>query len=181
MVSPPEKLPDELHFNALELLTPDERRLLVRYHVGEDLIQSREALCKELGIPMNALRVRVHLLRRKVGRMAAQLIDDTPALPAEKPSAAPVSTHPAERQAPPLEHLRHLLETRFPLLYAQVLEPTLADLREEHSAALAEGQSWKACCILLGGYGSLAAAAVRQLGYSLLGRIASLWHARSPK
>ena len=82
---------------------------------------------------------------------------------------------------PPLEHLRHFLQTRFPVLYAQVLEPTLADLRLEYSATLAEGHSWKARRVLLQGYCALAAAAVCQFGYSLLGRIAALWRARSPK
>lgn len=81
----------------------------------------------------------------------------------------------------PLDGLRSHLQARFPVLYAQVLEPTLADLREEHSAALANGRPLKARCVLLQGCGALAAAAVCQLGFSLLDRIAALWQARSPK
>lgn len=87
----------------------------------------------------------------------------------------------AELPPPPLDDLRHLLETRFPVLYAQVLEPTLADLYLDYSATLVEGRPWKARRVLLQGYGALAAAAICQLGFSLLGRIAAFWQARSPK
>jgi hypothetical protein len=80
-----------------------------------------------------------------------------------------------------LKSLRHLLEARLPVLYVQVLEPTLSDLRQEHFAALTKGRPCKARCVLLRGCGSLATAAACQLGYSLLGRIAALWQARSPK
>lgn len=51
---------------CLETLAADQRRLLLRYHEDEQRIRSRKALCEELGIPMNALRIRVHRLRRKV-------------------------------------------------------------------------------------------------------------------
>ena len=95
---------------------------------------------------------------------------ETSVLPAE-----PLST------TSPLDGLRSHLQTRLPVLYAQVLEPTLADLREEHSAALANGRPLKARCVLLQGCGALVAAAVCQLGFSLLDRVAALWQARSPK
>lgn len=79
---------------------------------------------------------------------------------------------------PPLDRLRHHLQTLAPGLYAQVLEPTLADLRKEHALAVHPVQArW----IILQGCSALAAAGVCQLGYSLLGRIAALWQARSPK
>jgi hypothetical protein len=87
----------------------------------------------------------------------------------------------AEPPPPPLEPLRHLLQTRLPVLYSRVLEPTLADIREEHAVALAEGGSLKARCVLLRGCGTLAAAAVSQLGFSLLGGIAALWRATNSK
>jgi len=87
----------------------------------------------------------------------------------------------AELPPPPLDDLRHFLQTRFPVLYAEVLQPTLADLRQEYSATLPEEGPWKARCVLLQGSGALAAAAICQLGFSLLGRIAALWKARSPK
>jgi len=84
----------------------------------------------------------------------------------------------AEPPPLPLEYLRHLLQTRLPVLYYRVLEPTLADIREEHVVALAEGNSLKARCVLLRGCGALAKAAVSQLGFSFLGGIAALWRAR---
>lgn len=86
-----------------------------------------------------------------------------------------------EPSVPHLDHLRHHLQTHFPVLYAEILEPTLADLHLEHSAALAEGCPWKARRVLLQGCGALVAAAVCQLSFSFLGRIAALWKARSPK
>jgi hypothetical protein len=67
------------------------------------------------------------------------------------------------------------------VLYAQVLEPTLADLYHEHSSGLTEGYPVKARWVVVHGCGALAAAAVCQLGYSFLGRIAALWQARSSK
>lgn len=51
---------------CLGLLSADQRLLLLRYHEDEHRIRSRKVLCEELGIPMNALRIRVHRLRKKV-------------------------------------------------------------------------------------------------------------------
>ncbi len=51
---------------CLETLAEDQKRLLLRYHEDRQRIRSRKDLCDELGIPMNALRIRVHRLRRKV-------------------------------------------------------------------------------------------------------------------
>jgi DNA-directed RNA polymerase specialized sigma24 family protein len=51
---------------CLETLDAEQRRLLLRYHQDEQRIRSRKELCDELGIPMNALRIRVHRLRRRV-------------------------------------------------------------------------------------------------------------------
>jgi DNA-directed RNA polymerase specialized sigma24 family protein len=44
------------------------RRLLLRYHAGEgrERIDDRRALAAELGLPLNALRIRVHRLRAKI-------------------------------------------------------------------------------------------------------------------
>jgi DNA-directed RNA polymerase specialized sigma24 family protein len=66
---PPEDEPDYRldHLRAcLQTLEADQRRLLLRYHQDDQRIRSRKDLCDELGIPMNALRIRVHRLRRKV-------------------------------------------------------------------------------------------------------------------
>lgn len=58
--------------NAHSILTPGERDLLVRYYQGERSIRSRKALAEELGVPMNALRIRAHRLRRRVEQHMAR-------------------------------------------------------------------------------------------------------------
>ena len=52
--------------HCLTKVTPGERDLLLRYHQGENNIRNRKALASELGVPLNALRIRVHRTRRKV-------------------------------------------------------------------------------------------------------------------
>jgi DNA-directed RNA polymerase specialized sigma24 family protein len=51
---------------CLDQLPADQRALLLRYHQGDHHKQNRKALCEELGIEMNALRIRIHRLRRRV-------------------------------------------------------------------------------------------------------------------
>jgi DNA-directed RNA polymerase specialized sigma24 family protein len=61
---------------CLGQLTPDQRDLVLRYHQGrsdqgknepgDNNIRNRQKLADEAGIPMNALRIRVHRLRRKL-------------------------------------------------------------------------------------------------------------------
>lgn len=51
---------------CLAELPADQRDLVLRYHQGESNIRNRKALSEELGIPMNALRIRVHRVRRKL-------------------------------------------------------------------------------------------------------------------
>lgn len=52
---------------CLEQLPVDQRHLLLEYHKGEDgNIRNRKRLADELGIPINALRIRVHRIRRKL-------------------------------------------------------------------------------------------------------------------
>ena len=55
-------------------VTQGERDLLLRYHQGENNIRNRKALASELGVPLNALRIRVH-------RDAPQAGDLRPRLP----------------------------------------------------------------------------------------------------
>lgn len=56
--------------HCLQILAADQQTLILRYHQGEaqgeTRIQDRKRLCRELGIEMNALRIRVHRLRRKI-------------------------------------------------------------------------------------------------------------------
>jgi DNA-directed RNA polymerase specialized sigma24 family protein len=52
--------------HCLSQLPEDQRRLVLVYHQEDNHIQSRKALSQELQIPMNALRIRVHRLRRRL-------------------------------------------------------------------------------------------------------------------
>lgn len=51
---------------CLQQLPADQRDLVLRYHQGENNIRNRQALADQMGIPMNALRIRVHRVRRKL-------------------------------------------------------------------------------------------------------------------
>jgi DNA-directed RNA polymerase specialized sigma24 family protein len=51
---------------CLDLLPREKRDLVLRYHQGQSNIDNRQALARELNIPLNALRIRVHRLRRKL-------------------------------------------------------------------------------------------------------------------
>lgn len=52
--------------SCLDELLPAQRRLLLTYHQGSGQIARRQALARELQIPINALRIRVHRLRQAV-------------------------------------------------------------------------------------------------------------------
>ncbi|HSF43031.1 MAG TPA: RNA polymerase sigma factor [Thermoanaerobaculia bacterium] len=69
--SQPEGEPDDHRLSCLkkclEQLPADQRHLLLEYHKGEEgNIRNRKRLADELGIPINALRIRVHRVRRKL-------------------------------------------------------------------------------------------------------------------
>jgi DNA-directed RNA polymerase specialized sigma24 family protein len=56
---------------CLARLEPDQRDLVLRYHQGatsqgETNIRNRQTLARQVGLPMNALRIRVHRIRRKL-------------------------------------------------------------------------------------------------------------------
>lgn len=52
---------------CLATLPADQRDLVLRYYQGgESNIRTRKALSQELNVPMNALRIRVHRVRRKL-------------------------------------------------------------------------------------------------------------------
>jgi DNA-directed RNA polymerase specialized sigma24 family protein len=56
---------------CLAELPPDQRDLVLRYYQGksnsgENNIRNRQQLAREVGIEMNALRIRVHRVRRKL-------------------------------------------------------------------------------------------------------------------
>ncbi|HEY2294887.1 MAG TPA: RNA polymerase sigma factor [Thermoanaerobaculia bacterium] len=56
---------------CLDELPPDQRDLVLRYHhgksdQGESNIRNRQQLAQEVGVQLNALRIRVHRVRRKL-------------------------------------------------------------------------------------------------------------------
>ncbi len=51
---------------CLDQLPRDKCDLMLRYHQREDNIRNRQTLARDLGIPLNALRIRVHRVRRKL-------------------------------------------------------------------------------------------------------------------
>ncbi|HEV7507660.1 MAG TPA: hypothetical protein VGS07_22440 [Thermoanaerobaculia bacterium] len=51
---------------CLATLHESQRELVLKYYQGEGNIRNRKALSQELGIPMNALRIRVHRVRRRL-------------------------------------------------------------------------------------------------------------------
>ena len=60
--------------HCLEQLPADQRLLVLRYHQEDDHIRSRQMLSHELGVPMNALRIRVHRVRRKLEECVAKCL-----------------------------------------------------------------------------------------------------------
>jgi DNA-directed RNA polymerase specialized sigma24 family protein len=51
---------------CLDRLTEDQRNLVLRYHAESDPVSGRQQMAQELGIGLNALRIRVHRLRREL-------------------------------------------------------------------------------------------------------------------
>ncbi|HEX2253678.1 MAG TPA: hypothetical protein VHQ65_10465 [Thermoanaerobaculia bacterium] len=58
-------------------LHPRQRDLLLRYHSGEGgaRIENRKRLADDLGVPINALRIRAHRLRAKLEDCVRQCVD----------------------------------------------------------------------------------------------------------
>jgi DNA-directed RNA polymerase specialized sigma24 family protein len=65
-----ERLASERNLNCLEscleTVAARQRSLLIEYHAGSGQIERRKALAESLGIPLNALRIRVHRIRASV-------------------------------------------------------------------------------------------------------------------
>ncbi len=55
---------------CLETLSRESRELILAYHEGQrrGRIENRKAIAERLGIPLNALRIRVHRIRSKLER-----------------------------------------------------------------------------------------------------------------
>jgi RNA polymerase sigma factor (sigma-70 family) len=66
--------PDDERMEALQecldRLSPISRDLILDYHEGErrNRIENRRAIAERLGVPLNALRIRVHRIRTKIER-----------------------------------------------------------------------------------------------------------------
>jgi DNA-directed RNA polymerase specialized sigma24 family protein len=52
--------------HCLDRLPAEQRELLLGYHAGEDRIRSRQQLAQGLGDSLNALRIKVHRVRRQL-------------------------------------------------------------------------------------------------------------------
>lgn len=67
---PEEEEPSDRRLDCLRCclakVPQNQRALLLGYHQGDNNIRNRKALADKLGIPLNALRIRVHRTRRKV-------------------------------------------------------------------------------------------------------------------
>ena len=63
---------------CLARLPEDQRRLILRYHGEDDRIRSRQELAEELGIALNALRIRAHRVRRDLEQCVRQRLARDP-------------------------------------------------------------------------------------------------------
>jgi hypothetical protein len=61
--------------------------------------------------------------------------------------------------------------------YAEVLEPTIRDLQDEHEEALVSGSIHRARLVQVRGYGAFWSAVLAQASLSLVKRLADLWKA----
>ena len=78
--SPPEEEePEDRRLVCIHLclgkLPADQRQLILDYHQGEDRIRTRQQLSLALGLPLNALRIRVHRVRRQLGGCLARCLE----------------------------------------------------------------------------------------------------------
>jgi DNA-directed RNA polymerase specialized sigma24 family protein len=57
-------------------LPEEQRQLLLGYHTGENRIKSRQQLAESLGDSLNALRIKVHRVRRQLESCLARCLKD---------------------------------------------------------------------------------------------------------
>lgn len=73
---PPDQIPEEepddprmeVLLRCLDRLPEDQRDLILEYHQGDgrERIENRQAIAHRLGVPLNALRIRVHRIRARL-------------------------------------------------------------------------------------------------------------------
>ncbi|MBI3679319.1 MAG: hypothetical protein HY235_02865 [Acidobacteria bacterium] len=65
---------------CMERLPPETRRLVVQYHAerGADKIRRRVSLAEALGIPLNALRIRLHRVRLTLAQCVETCLSQPP-------------------------------------------------------------------------------------------------------
>jgi DNA-directed RNA polymerase specialized sigma24 family protein len=75
---PPQSDPEEsdLRLDALRLclgkMDEEQQHLVLEYHRGENNIEHRKKMAARIGIPINALRIRVFRLRRRLEECLAK-------------------------------------------------------------------------------------------------------------
>ena len=60
---------------CLQQLSAENRRIIINYYQGEkgERIKNRKLMAEQLGIPANALRIRVHRIREKLEQSVRKL------------------------------------------------------------------------------------------------------------
>jgi DNA-directed RNA polymerase specialized sigma24 family protein len=61
---------------CLDGLDSDQRRLVLRYYDGGRKADARQALARELGISLTALRIRTHRLRQRLERCVSGCLEE---------------------------------------------------------------------------------------------------------
>ena len=80
LVQPPEAPAAQCLHRCLEALAPETRRLALEYYdgTGGERIASRRAMAARLGVPVAALRVRMHRLRVRLEACTARCLGAAP-------------------------------------------------------------------------------------------------------
>jgi hypothetical protein len=82
--APPEPEPELIETfldECMENLDPDDKTLVVRYQEGEkqEKIRLRQVLAREIGITLNALRIKMYRLHLRLEKCIKQRLRETPA------------------------------------------------------------------------------------------------------
>lgn len=83
-IAPTEPEPDLIETfldECMETLDPEEHKLVLRYQEGEkqEKIRLRKVLAREIGITLNALRIKMYRLHLRLAKCIEQRLQETPA------------------------------------------------------------------------------------------------------